>query len=63
MVKVTNENTNGVLREYLPKGADIRNISNRQIEEFVLKLNTRPRKCLGWKTPYEILYGKSLHLT
>ena len=59
----TNENTNGLFREYLPKGADICNFTNRQIEEFVHKLNTRPRKCLGWKTPYEIFYGKSLHLT
>ncbi len=59
----TNENTNGLLREYLPRGVDIKNFSNEQIQEFVYKLNTRPRKCLGWKTPYEIFFGVLLHLT
>lgn len=59
----TNENTNGLLREYLPKGVDIRNYSDEQIAQIVFKLNTRPRKCLGWKSPYEVFFNKMLHLT
>lgn len=48
----TNENTNGLLREYSPKGEDISGIFDSQIQEWANKLNTRPRKCLNWKTPY-----------
>lgn len=58
----TNENTNGLLREYLPKGRDLTEIPNSTIDIFVSKLNLRPKKCLGWKTPYEIFYDKVLHL-
>lgn len=43
----TNENTNGLLREYLPKSFDIASCSDVDIASFVEKLNTRPRKCLG----------------
>lgn len=59
----TNENTNGLLREYLPKSFDIALSSENQIADFIQKLNHRPRKCLGWKTPYEVFFEKSLHLT
>lgn len=59
----TNENTNGLLREYLPKSFDIALSSENQIADFIKKLNHRPRKCLGWKTPYEVFFEKSLHLT
>ncbi|EGO7726396.1 IS30 family transposase [Enterococcus faecalis] len=58
----TNENTNGLLRESSPKGEDISGIFNSQIQEWVNKLNTRPRKCLNWKTPYEVFFNESLHL-
>lgn len=59
----TNENSNGLLREYFPKGEDIGNYSSAQIKSAVNKLNKRPRKCLDWKTPYEVFYRVSLHLT
>lgn len=59
----TNENTNGLLREYFPKGKDITDIPDEYIREVINKLNMRPRKCLGYKTPYEVYYSTMLHLT
>ena len=59
----TNENTNGLIREYFPKNTDITNIPDNVVYEKVMELNKRPRKCLNWKTPYEVYYDKSLHLT
>lgn len=59
----TNENTNGLLREYLPKSFDIALFSEEDIADFILKLNHRPRKCLAWKTPYEVFFNHALHLT
>jgi len=49
-----NENTNGLLRQYLPKGSDLSGYSQQQLDDIVWKLNTRPRKSLGWKCPAEI---------
>lgn len=49
----TNENTNGLIRWYLPKGTDFSKISDEQIKSIELVLNNRPRKCLGFKTPLE----------
>lgn len=59
----TNENTNGLLREYLPKSFDIASSSEDDIATFIKKLNNRPRKCLGWKTPFEVIFNQSLHFT
>lgn len=59
----TNENTNGLIREYLPKGKEMDSVTDEYINDFIDKLNKRPRKCLGWKTPYEVHYNKVLHLT
>ncbi|WP_419020577.1 IS30 family transposase [Eubacterium callanderi] len=59
----TNENTNGLLREYFPKGFDLRKVTDTSIQNKVDELNKRPRKCLGFKTPYEIYYSITLHLT
>jgi len=53
----TNENTNGLLRQYLPKGSDLRLINNEQLALIVKKLNNRPRKCLNYQTPHEVFYG------
>ena len=50
----TNENTNGLIRWYLPKGTDFATISNEVIARIEYALNTRPRKRLGWKTPLEV---------
>ena len=49
-----NENTNGLLREYLPKGSDLSIYSQAQLDEIAYKLNARPRKSLGWKCPAEL---------
>jgi transposase, IS30 family len=51
----TNENTNGLLRQYFPKGTDFRNISTREIKRAQRSLNGRPRKTLDWKTPHEVM--------
>ncbi len=50
----TNENTNGLIRQYYPKGHDFRLVSDKEIKQIQDKLNSRPRKCLGFKTPLEV---------
>ena len=50
----TNENTNGLIRWYLPKRTDFATISDERIREIEYRLNTRPRKRLGWRTPLEV---------
>lgn len=51
----TNENTNGLLRQYFPKGTDVSRWSAAELEAVAHALNTRPRKTLAWKTPAEAL--------
>ena len=51
----TNENTNGLRRQYFPKGTDLSRWSAREIGAVTHALNTRPRKTLGWRTPAEAL--------
>ena len=50
----TNENTNGLIRWYLPKKTDFATVSEERIKEIEHRLNTRPRKRLGWRTPLEV---------
>lgn len=52
----TNENMNGLIREYLPKGIDFRNILDDEVQQTVARLNDRPRKCLGFRTPREVFF-------
>jgi len=57
----TNENTNGLIRWYLPKKTDFATIPETVIEEIEYQLNTRPRKRLGWQTPLEVFNSFVLH--
>ncbi len=52
-----NENSNGLLRQYFPKGMELINITDEQVLAAVEKLNHRPRKVLGFRTPYEVFFG------
>jgi IS30 family transposase len=58
----TNENTNGLLRQYFPKGTDLSGYSQAYLDKIALRLNQRPRKTLGFKTPADKLH-ESVALT
>ena len=52
-----NENTNGLIRQYFPKNRDFSTITDEEIRFVMDKLNNRPRKCLGMKTPNQVFFG------
>jgi IS30 family transposase len=52
----TNENTNGVLRFYFPKGTDFHAVTEEELDQVILKVNQRPRKCLNYQTPHEFFF-------
>ena len=51
----SNENTNGLLRQYFPKGQDVSQISQARLNQVARELNERPRETLNWRTPLEAL--------
>lgn len=56
----TNENTNDILRFFFPKGYNFHELSEDYLQQVVLSINLRPRKCLGWKSPFEVFWGVAL---
>ncbi len=53
-----NENTNGLIRQYVPKASEVRSLTDRQVQHIMDRLNNRPRKSLGFLTPNEIFYER-----
>lgn len=58
--KPTVENTNGLIREFFPKGADFSRVTDEEVQEVFEKINDRPRKALGFRTANEV-YREMLH--
>jgi len=54
----TNENTNGLLRQYLPKGTDLTQVTDAQLRSYVRQINHRPRKCLDFQTACEVFHPR-----
>lgn len=55
----TSENTNGLLRQFFPKGMDFDDVSQSELDKVTELLNNRPRKCLNYRTPNEVFWGKT----
>ena len=58
----SNENANGLLREFFPKKTDLARVTEEEVNEALCLINQRPRKCLGWKTSFELFHEKLSHL-
>ncbi len=58
----SNENANGLLREFFPKATNLSEISAQDVQKSLFLINNRPRKCLNWKTPYEAFQEEVSHL-
>ena len=58
-----NENSNGLLRQYFPKSMELTNITEEQVQWAVERLNHRPRKVLGFRSPHEVLFGVEMCYT
>jgi IS30 family transposase len=59
----TNENTNGLLRDYFPKGTDVGQVSADELAQVAEEINNRPRKTLGWARPADLLAAGTLRAT
>ena len=59
----TNENTNGLLRQYLPKKTDFSVLTDWQLASYIWQLNNRPRKCLNYRTAAEVFHERPVALT
>ncbi len=55
--KGTVENTNGLIRRYLPRHTDLNRVQQDDLDAIASELNHRPKKCLGFRTPYEVLFN------
>jgi len=58
-----NENMNGLVRQYIPKNRALTSVTNCELEQIMLKLNHRPRKCLDFKSPFEVFFDQPVALT
>lgn len=56
------ENGNKMLRRYVPKGCDLSNFTQEQIDQFVLTINSKPRRCLGYKSAIQLAHEKGIYL-
>ena len=56
------EQINGLLRRYLPRKTNLKNVTQQDLDDIAYELNTRPRKCLGYSTPYEVLLEQGVAL-
>ncbi len=59
----SNENSNGLLREFYPKKTDLERVSQEELTLNLFLINSRPRKCLGWKSPIQVFLHEMAHLT
>lgn len=59
----TNENANGLLREFFPKGNDFAEVTEDELTCALFLINNRPRKCLGWKSAHEAFMEEVSHLS
>lgn len=58
-----NENSNGLLRQYFPKGMELINVTEGQVQRAVDRINHRPRKVLGFRSPHEVFFGVKMRYT
>ena len=58
-----NENMNGLVRQYIPKNRPLTSVTEDELEQIMIKLNHRPRKCLDFKSPYEVFFEQPVALT
>lgn len=59
----SNENSNGLLREFYPKKTDLALVRQQELTHNLFLINSRPRKCLGWKSPIQVFLHEVAHLT
>jgi IS30 family transposase len=59
----SNENANGLLREFYPKKTDLAKVTQQELIHNLFLINNRPRKCLGWKSPIQVFLHEVAHLT
>ena len=59
----SNENSNGLIREFYPKKTDLARVNQRKLTHSLFLINSRPRKCLNWKSPIQVFLQQLLHLT